>query len=135
MDPDQCVWTAVTCGKFSVSSTWIICRQKKNIIFCNKMIWSNFITLRWSIIAWRALNGGLPFDYILQKQGFHLASKCSYCSSPRNETIAHVFVSSALAQSVRKYFENMMHIHSSTASLQLKLMEWWVSKVTSSCMK
>lgn len=77
--PDCCIWSATSKGSFSLKSAWSICRQKSNVTLSGKMLWSKFVPLKWSLIVWRAIRGRLPFDRVLQKMGFHLASKCLYC--------------------------------------------------------
>lgn len=71
----------------------------------------------------------------MQKKGFQLASMCSCCESPTIETIDHVFVSSETARNIWRKFEDKLHLNCSSNSLDLKLSEWWLSKVRSPCHK
>lgn len=67
--------------------------------------------------------------------GFQLVSKCQCCLQPQKETISHVFVSGDLAKGVWSKFEEFLHIHSRTRNLQNKLVDWWLVKANSPCIK
>ncbi|KAM7461730.1 hypothetical protein LguiA_029851 [Lonicera macranthoides] len=134
-DVDQCIWDAESDGRFTLKSAWSVCRFKRSSLYFSKLIWHHIIPLKWSTLAWIAVNKRLPLDDVIKRRGIQLASRCNCCSCPKQESIKHVFVSSRMAQSVWSHFEEVLSIHSRGSRLQLKLNEWWLSKVRSPCFK
>lgn len=64
--------------------------RDQSSLYFSKLIWHHVIPLKWSLIAWIAVNGRLPMDDVIQRRGIQLASQCNCCSSPMQESISCV---------------------------------------------
>ncbi|KAL3502751.1 hypothetical protein ACH5RR_037200 [Cinchona calisaya] len=115
---------------FSLSSAFhLVCTK------CNTMRPSAFssgsrIPIKYSILAWKGLNGLLPFDDVLLKLSFHLASKYCYCKS--SDTIDHFFIECPVAMRIWEVLESWLGIPRVRASsFQQKLNVWCLHSLAS----
>lgn len=102
---DVCIWTPSQNGKFSLKTTWELCRNKNGLQKLNRLMWAHVILIKWSLLVWRAVRGRIPLDGTLQQKGIQLASQCNYCIKSSVETIDHLFVTSEKAQLICRFFK------------------------------
>jgi len=57
---DSAVWKHTESGKFTCTSAWEICRNKKSTTDLNSQIWHRHIPFKMSFLLWRALRKKLP---------------------------------------------------------------------------
>ena len=88
---DSQIWDLTDSGAFSVASAYQGLRPKQPEVHYSRWIWRNGLPLKCSFLLWRIINGLLPFDDVLIRMGFSLASKCPFC--PAADSISHYFLS------------------------------------------
>ncbi|XP_060170728.1 uncharacterized protein LOC132601671 [Lycium barbarum] len=82
-----------------------------------------------SFFVWRLWQAKLPLDDTLKKWGFQFASRCSCCQTPQEETIAHVFLRSEVAQQIWKHFSGPAGIKIERLQLSQVITAWWEASV------
>ncbi|KAJ6824262.1 uncharacterized protein M6B38_103105 [Iris pallida] len=122
-DPDSLVWGDRK-GSFTMAAAWRCCRTSHPTSSLFSNIWGKCIPTKWSILMWRVCHNRLPTDDILQKIGFHLASRCHCCQVGHRENLQHIFFHGDLALTVwsalRGFFKARMH-----SDFLVFLQRWW----------
>ncbi|KAJ6840246.1 uncharacterized protein M6B38_311540 [Iris pallida] len=110
--PDSLVWGERK-GSFTLAAAWRCCRISHPTSSLFSSIWGKCIPAKWSILMWRVCHNRLPTDDILQKIGFHLASRCHCCQVGHGKNLQHIFFHGDLAMTVwsafRGFFKARMH--------------------------
>ena len=84
---DILIWDMTSAGDFLVATAYAGLRKRQQEDRVNRQIWGKEILLKVSFFLWRQLNGLLPFDSVLVKMDFVLASK--YPFHPCVDSIKH----------------------------------------------
>ena len=69
---------------FNKKCKWVICKTNCCLVpTCSllKIIWRKAIQPRKALVVWKALHGRLLTDDVLQRRGFSLPSRCSFCGN------------------------------------------------------
>ncbi|XP_060182106.1 uncharacterized protein LOC132611743 [Lycium barbarum] len=122
---DRLYWKLDSKGIFSVSSAFQVMRQRKETSKIYEYMWVKGLPIKISFFTWRLWQRKLPLDDTLKKWGFQFASKCRCCLVPQEETIAHVFLNSNVAQITWKYFCGPVGISILGMQLTQVITTWW----------
>lgn len=108
---DIFICTLNSAGTFKTAAIYDSIRISKPKCNMYKFIWHSVIPPKISVFMWRALNGALPVDELIQSRNISLASKCFCCANPGIETIDHLFVYSEIAIKVWKFYSHSLGFH------------------------
>ena len=100
---DTAVWKQTEAGKFSCTSTWEMCRTKKEHTILNAQIWHKYIPFKMSFLLWRALRYKLPTNEILAAFGVEPV-KCFCCLKQGWDEVDHIFIQGHFAGHIWKFF-------------------------------
>ncbi|MQL93372.1 hypothetical protein Taro_026015 [Colocasia esculenta] len=73
------------------------------------VLWSPHIALKWSILLWHLILNSIPVDETVKEKGVSLASKCSCCPQPQEESTLHLFFRSDTADQVWSKLSYLLH--------------------------
>ncbi|XP_055814323.1 uncharacterized protein LOC129883750 [Solanum dulcamara] len=124
---DHPCWIPSSTGEFSCSSAWELIRDKRTKTILNSYTWHKPIPFKCSFLVWRTLRGKLPTNEKLTSFG-KAPSQCYCCYRPGQDTIDHIFVAGAFAQSIWRLFADSLGINKEYTPLRNLLMRWWTSK-------
>lgn len=115
--PDRLLWKGNSSGHFSVTSTWREARVPSQLMAAATQIWGDGTPSKCSILFWRMIQDKLPTDEAMKAIGFSLASKCTCCGEPQEETTPHIFSNDEIAKEVWVHFEEKVGVLSDGDSL------------------
>ena len=124
--PDGLAWDLTDSGHFTVSSAYQKLRVRNPTDRIFQWVWRSGIPLKLSILLWRILNGLLPFDDVLRRMGFQMASKCPFCSS--EDSVSHAFYECSLARETWEFLGNIYGFKSRACDLRGFLYTIWNHK-------
>ncbi|KAF3651406.1 hypothetical protein FXO37_18018 [Capsicum annuum] len=103
---DTPYWMLETTREFSVKSAWdyIRLRGVKSNIY--KYMWIKGLPYKIAFMMWRAWKFKIPLDDGVKNIGFSLASRCSCCTRPQEDTFGHVFLKEPIAKRTWEYFNS-----------------------------
>lgn len=78
---------------------------------------------------WRLSRNAIPVDERLLSIGFQLASQCSCCENPEEETINHLFLSGDTTSRTWRHFSDIFHLSSSASNID-QLTQVWLNKIS-----
>lgn len=121
---DEAIWTPREDGNFSCSSTWEICRTKKQKSKISTHIWHKHIPFEISFLMWRALRFKLPTNDKIISFGVE-PTKCCCCIRHGWDAINHIFSAGSFATHIWKFFSWLFGVDYQYTSLKNHLLKWW----------
>ncbi|XP_019225001.1 PREDICTED: uncharacterized protein LOC109206620 [Nicotiana attenuata] len=112
-------------GKFSVTSAWQIIRHRSDPNQEFKHMWIKGLPFKISFFLWRLWKGRIPTDDVWRRQGQMVMSRCWCCQQPQEETIQHIFLTSATASKVWNLFMGAAAITVPLVQLKQVIRHWW----------
>lgn len=97
---DRPWWMLTGAGKFIISSAWNLLRSRDNLLPHYDKIWVKGLPFKISFFLWRLGKAKIPIDEVLTRMGISLVSRCVCCSSPKQETMEHMFLEGEMATRV-----------------------------------
>ncbi|MQM13372.1 hypothetical protein Taro_046296 [Colocasia esculenta] len=104
---DTWIWCPTTNGKFSTKSVCSLLAPANSQQWA--ALWSPHIPLKWSVLLWRLILNSIPVDETVKEKGVPLASKCSCCPQPQEESSLHLFFRSDTADQVWSELSHLLH--------------------------
>ncbi|MQL72013.1 hypothetical protein Taro_004346 [Colocasia esculenta] len=95
---DTWIWCPTTNGMLSTKLVRSLLAPAKSQQWT--VIWSPHTPLKWSVLLWRLILNSIPVDVTVKEKGVPLASKCSCCPQPQEESALHLFFRSDTANQV-----------------------------------
>ncbi|XP_075101861.1 uncharacterized protein LOC142177287 [Nicotiana tabacum] len=92
---DRPYWMPTPSGKFSVSSSWQILRHMADPNQEFKLMWIKDLPFKISFFLWRLWRHKIATDDMWRSQGQMVMSRCWCCQQPQEESIEHIFVTTA----------------------------------------
>ncbi|MQL82362.1 hypothetical protein Taro_014831 [Colocasia esculenta] len=72
--------------------------------------------LLWSVLAWRIILNAVPIDGTVKERGVPLASRCSCCSNPQEETALHMFFTGNIATQIWSALAHLLHFNNTNTT-------------------
>ncbi|XP_060182578.1 uncharacterized protein LOC132612299 [Lycium barbarum] len=100
-------WLLDSKGDFTVKSAWdyLRLRGQENEIYKYMLI--KGLPFKISFFMWRCWKFKVPLDDVLKRMNINLASRSWCCSSPKEETIQHLFARSFSANRTWSFFSSL----------------------------
>ncbi|XP_019241256.1 PREDICTED: uncharacterized protein LOC109221250 [Nicotiana attenuata] len=121
-------WMPTPSGRFTVSSAWRILRHREpsNPEFVK--IWTKGLPFKISFFFWRVWRGKVPTDDIWRRGGHMVVSRCWCCSSPKEDSFQHLFLTSETAIKVWKTFIQAAGLVINLIEVHQVVRAWWSAK-------
>lgn len=98
MQPDRLVFTVAESGKFTFKAFRGVIRTQGRSRNWAKMIWHKSLLPNISAFLWKVLRHAVPVDSRIKTTGVIMAFLCHCCRFPEEESVAHLFLHSEVAQ-------------------------------------
>ncbi|XP_075473927.1 uncharacterized protein LOC142504980 [Primulina tabacum] len=122
-EPDMAIWIHSSYGAFSLRSAWELVRLRDPVSDILTPCSGRWLRPTMSFFLWRLRHQWLPVDDVLQRRGFHLASRCQCCDM--SETFIHIFIDGPIARTVWHFFGAIFRVQiPCTGDLRLFLSVW-----------
>ncbi|CAL1356777.1 unnamed protein product [Linum trigynum] len=134
--PERPNWSAVSSGRFSVSSATkhlAAVRSTSSDHFPAKMVWQNLIPSKICIFLWLVYHNRLLTLDNLKKRGYHLPNRCSLCKK-QEESANHMFVFCEFSRQVWNRLKHFIKIEDSmdeTLGITERISRWPTAKPAS----
>ncbi|KAK4733287.1 hypothetical protein R3W88_007548 [Solanum pinnatisectum] len=123
-ETDKPCWMLDTKGIFSVKSAWNYVRHKEEPNQIYKRIWTKGLPFKMAFLMWRLWKFKIPVDDRVRRWGIAGPSRCWCCVHADQETLAHVFLRSDIANRAWSYFSSFAGINIEGLSLKESIMKW-----------
>ncbi|XP_070048893.1 uncharacterized protein [Nicotiana tomentosiformis] len=94
---DKPYWKLETRGELSVKSAWEYLRRRNEPALAYSKIWVKGLPFKISFFLWKVWKAKLPLDDWMRRLGYFMPSKCWCCAQPDQESLLHIFFTSAAA--------------------------------------
>ena len=116
-------WKLSIDGTFNTKSTREHLRDKKPKNTLYTLLWNSHMSPSVSIFCWKAINGWIPVDCVMQHRGLTLVSRCQCCQE--KESIEHVLIENREVDKTWKHFSNLLSVPKIVGqTLKARLLTW-----------
>ncbi|KAH0664941.1 hypothetical protein KY285_026147 [Solanum tuberosum] len=126
---DTPCWMLDAKGVFSVKTTWQYIRHENGDNKIYKWIWTKGVPFKMAFLMWRLWKFKIPIDNRVRRWGVQGPSKCWCCDRPNQETLAHVFLKSYIANKTWSYFCSFASLNTAGLNLREVIMLWWGANI------
>ncbi|KAJ4715617.1 Ribonuclease H [Melia azedarach] len=125
--PDRLVWKSSRDGTLMLKDCYNYLRTRRDTQPWLSPLWKHFVPPRFAILTWKALQGRLPVDDILQTRGIYMVSSCSFCLSDL-ESNNHLFATCSFTKSLWLWTSSKFRINFPSCSTVSALWGWIIEK-------
>lgn len=122
---DAPIWMPSYDGRFSTKTAYELLRRKRQRLEWMDCIWVKGLPFKISFFQWRVWKRRLPTDDNLQRMHINVVSKCYCCEEHKQETMAHLFLTSSTTQKLWKFFASCAGFTMDGLQLQQMISKWW----------